>query len=375
MLMNILRKFAVFIACTLLPLALISFGVLFSLHQVLGSPNHIENALDQSGIYSSVAANIVQQATSNSGQNLDASGQQAVQNAVSSAISPGYVKSQTNNALQGIYDWLQGKSNSLSFSIDLSSVKGRLADTMAQQAEQRAAALPACSLQQLQGMDPNNIDPLTVSCLPPGVTPAQVGAQARQQVVSSDFYKTGKLTPSNLNQNGKSLQQQLQPVANNYKRVSQAMTWSGVAAVLLTAGAILLSKPWQRGTKRAARIYLSIGITSAVLAFAASWVLNTVSDKLAAHNGANAEIQGKIVKVIQLLTSDLRNWWLWYGIALAVMGIAGLVAIRFIKVTQSSQNIMAGQVPEPISAHTFNDDEHNNSNPPTVQPPEGPVIS
>jgi cytochrome bd-type quinol oxidase subunit 1 len=370
--MHILRKLIVYIAYTLLPTALIAFGVLFSFHQALGSPGRIENALDQSGIYNTIGATIVNQATSSANSSLDSSGQQAVQNAISKAIPPEYLKSQTNGALQNIYSWLQGKTNNLSFSIDLSSVKNKLADNMAEEAQQRAASLPACTAQDMASMDASNIDPLAVTCLPPNVTPAQIGDLARQQVLTSNLYKTGKLTSDNINQNGKSLQQQLQPVANVYKDIWRGLIWTGVGIVLLTAMVILLSRPWQQGTKRVSIIFLSIGFTSAALAFVTGWLLHAVSNKLTQQSSANAEIQGKVVKVIQLLTSDLRNWWIGYGIALALAGIMGLIVVRIKRITPPSQNSGAGLTAESFSAPAVSANEHNNNQPPT--PPTNTII-
>ncbi|HEY5668317.1 MAG TPA: hypothetical protein VIR03_04105 [Candidatus Saccharimonadales bacterium] len=357
--MNILRRLTIVIARALLPVTLLAFGALFSINQTLGSPGKLQSTLKKSGIYDTIAANIVQQATSQTGAKLDTSGQQALQKAVNSAVSPSYLEQQTNTVVQGIYNWMQGKTPNLSFSIDISSVKSQLVNGLADQASQRAATLPACTPQELRDMNTTNIDPFTVSCLPPGVTPAQIAATARQQAETSDAFKNSTVTPSTLAQDGKSLQDQLKPLATSYKVVKYGAQVAVLLAVLLTVAVIVLSRPWQRGVKRASFTYLSIGAVSAGLALLTGWLLKTVSNKLAEQQ--NAELQSKIITAITNITADLRNWWVDYGLVLIGLGVAGYLLAQFVKVSHEESVEQASDkksLAEPISEPPVQPVEH-----------------
>ena len=359
--MNILRKFLVFLAYTLLPAALITFGALFSIHQAFGSAGTIKSALNQSGVYNDLAASVVQQAATANGGTIG-NDQQAVQKAVSDAVSPAYLQKETNSVLDGIYAWIQGKTTDLSFNVDLTPIKGNLVNSVAEQAKLHAQSLPACT--DLASASAAASDPFSATCLPPGVTPDAVAEQARQQVLSSDAFKTSSITPQTISQNqGHSLQEQLKPAATAYAAMRNGLWVAGVTALILIAAVIGLSKPWQGGVKRVAWVFIPIGAVNVLLGFAAGWVTKFAVNKLN-EQSANA-LQAKIANVVKILSDDLRHWWIGYGIVLIVLGIAGLVAIRIWRAKQPEpRHDFDPSSPEPPTSPTAGEPPTSDNNHP-----------
>lgn len=353
--MNIFRKFILFTAYSLLPAALLTFGALFSIHQVFGSPGHIKSALDNSDIYGSVAAGLIQE---NTGNVAAASGeQQAVQKAVQESVPPEYLKEQTNKVLDGVFAWLQGDSKQLSFSVDLTPVKTNLVDSLARQAKSRAETLPTCSTES--DVNLTGDDPFSIDCLPPGINPDMVANRAREQVLASDIFKESNITPETISKDqGQSLQDQLQPAARIYQSVWQGVLVSGISSILLTAAVIALSRPWQNGAKRTALIFLSIGISNVLLGLVAAWGTKAIADKIAEDGTA---LQAKLAEVVRLLSNDLRGWWVGFGLLLTGLGIAGLIIIRTKKFAPVPVAAGQGTDGEPINTLPVEPAEHKNN--------------
>jgi hypothetical protein len=324
--MDFLRKTVVVTVCSLLPMVLLSFGILFSLYQVFGSPTHIKKALDTSGIYDTAIASFVEQATNKQGTSdtQTSEGEAAVRKAVADAIPASYIKDQTNGVLDGIYAWVQGDTQNLAFSIDLTPVKTTLVDNLTAQALLRAQSLPTCTTEaQLTSTD----DPFSMECLPPGTTPDTLANQTRQSVLDSEIFKNASITPADLTEKSdKPLDQQLSPVRDGYRGVKKSVYLTGLLAVIFIATAIFLSRPKQSGIKRVALILLTTGGVGIITAVVGNFVVKFVIDSLTEK--AEGALGTKIAQAAQLLASDIRNWWLILGTLSVVAAIGTLVGIR-----------------------------------------------
>jgi len=246
-----------------------------------------------------------------------------------------------------LYAWLQGKTPKLEFAIDLTGVKQGLADGLGQYVEQRAAALPACPAGTPVGQD---IDPFSATCLPRGVNPAQLAAEARGQILNGEFLKENTITADSLKtENGKTIEQQLAAVPNAYKKMSWAVYGTGLLALLLAAAVVVLSVNWRSGLKKVSTIFIVVGLISAFV----GWLSGFGIDK--ASEFAKQPLQQSGVKVAQQLSEGLREWWMWYGIALAAAGIVTLIVLRFTKsktlpMDDEAEKPAGGEAGEPAPA-------------------------
>lgn len=323
--MNFLRKAVVVTVCSLLPMVLLSFGILFSLYQVLGSPTHIKKALDSSGVYDTAIASLVQQTTNEQGTSdtQTSAGEAAVRKAVSDAIPASYIKDQTGGVLDGVYAWLQGDTQNLAFSIDLTPVKTALVENLTAQALERARSLPPCTAEsQLSSVN----DPFSMECLPPGTNPDALANQTRQSILDSEMFKNASITPQNLTQKGdKPLEEQLSTVKDGYQVVKKSVYLTGMLAIVFITTAIFLSQPRRIGIKRVAFILLSVGGVGIITAIVSNFAVKAVVDSVVKK--AEGALGTKIAQAAQYLANDIRNWWLILGILSVAAAIGSLVGV------------------------------------------------
>ncbi|HEU4914799.1 MAG TPA: hypothetical protein VFT16_05370 [Candidatus Saccharimonadales bacterium] len=322
--MHILRKAVVVIVCSLLPMVLLGFGILFSLFQVLGSASHIKGALDSSGVYDSAIASVVKQTTNtqNSSETQSSDGEAAVRQAVKDAIPASYIKEQTDGVLDGIYDWMSGKTASLDFTIDLTPVKTALVDNLTEQARERARTLPACGPADLTT---TSTDPFSASCLPAGTNPDQIAEQTRQTVLDSDIFKQSSITPQNMQQgDSKPIEEELAAAKDGYQAVKKALYLTGLLAMIFIAAAIFLSQPRVAGVKRVAYILLSVGAIGIITAVIGGAISHTLVDNIA--KDSSGELPIRIAQVVRILVDDIRNWWITLGSLSVGISVGALVA-------------------------------------------------
>lgn len=323
--MDFLRKAGVFLAASLLPLVLFSFGLGFSILQVYGQPDRIKNALETSNAYDTFISDMLSEARSSAnglGEGIPAD-RPEVKQIIENAVSPEYLKGQTEGFLDGIYAWVKGESKQLQLEINFTDARTRLADGLAQYAANRAASLPPCTTP----VDPATFDAMNAECLPPGISPAAAAEIVRQEV-NNEIFEDPVITQDDLkNDQGEPLQQQLQDVQGAYDGLVTGLWVSGILALLLAAAVILLSKPWRAGVKRAGIIFISVGALSAALAAVGAFLFKQLAESLAAEGS----VQSSLANVASILANDFRTWWLGYGIILLVLGVGGLVALKFVK--------------------------------------------
>ncbi len=323
--MNFLKKSALGVCVSLLTALLFIFGVSSGLYRTFGSPEPVKTALKDSGIYQSVVGDALKQTQKDQ---ADDSAQKKediplnnpdVQNIIKNAASPELLQAQAENALDSVYAWLSGDTDKLKFTVELGETKQRLADGLGQYVEQRLAALPACKAGASR-----DVDPFTAKCLPRGVSPAKVAAQAKNEVLSGDFFKEDSVTAKDLKgKNGQPLEKQLQAIPVAYQAVKWTVYGSGLLALLMATAVVFLSQTWRSGLRKIAVIFIFVGIVSVAVSWLAGYALGLVADQ------AKEPLQQSGVKVAEHLAASLRNWWTVYGAVLIVLGVGALVTLRF----------------------------------------------
>ncbi|HLZ15140.1 MAG TPA: hypothetical protein VKQ34_04085 [Candidatus Saccharimonadales bacterium] len=327
--MNPLRKLAVVLAVTFLPLALWGAGLTWSIHQVFGTPQHLEGALNTSGIYHDIVGEIlskVQADQANKGTpNTDTIpiNQPEVQAIIKQAFPPQYLQGQTNQIVDAIYGWLQGKQPALAFSVDLNSAKQQLANGVGQYAQARLSTLPACTPDQIPSGD---VDPFSAACVPPGFDVAGAAAKARDTILNGNFLQNANLTADSIKtSDGKTLGQQLRVAPRTYHKATLGVYALGVLAVLLSVAIIFLSQTWRAGLRKAAIVYISVGAVTVLVSWLITFGLHKAVLALGKTTDASKALEQSILKVVEILAQDVRTYWMNYGLVLLSLGIVGLV--------------------------------------------------
>lgn len=323
--MDSLRKTTLGLAASLLFTVLLVFGLTFGLLRVFGTPDSLKDALKDSGFYQNVVGNVLDQTQkeqpANSNDQIPVSDPR-VQNVIKTAASPELLQQQSEQALDSVYAWLQGKTPTLSFKIDAVDIKARLADGIEQYATEHLASLPTCA----PGATPSDVDPFNATCLPQGMNAAQAAAEAKNQILAGEFLKDPTITAENLKgDNGKTLDQQLAAGPKAYKALTWAVYGAGILAALLTVAVVFLSANRRSGLKKVSITFIVVGAVTAIL----GWLASFGASK--AMEFAKEPLQQSGIKVAQFLAGDLRGWWIGYGVTLVVIGVGALLALYFTK--------------------------------------------
>lgn len=337
--MDILRKILVGIACGLLPLVLFSFGLSFSLHRVFGTPDALKGALSESGVYNATAENFLAMAQSNSNgindpdtsQELSAlpSDDPGVKSAAEKAFPGNSIQPQIEKLLDNIYAWIGGDSQKLDISVDLTPNKEDLLANLENYAKARAATLPACSA---AASAPTDFDPFKATCLPIGVTPDMAAIATREKLLGSNFFqeKAFKVNAGKQS-NDKSVtlgSYRVQDAQSAYQSIVKGIYMMGIVAVVCILMAIFLSRPLRIGIKRASKIALSVGVMTVVLALLSVFATERVANALARSASETPSFQASVVNAVNLLASEVRTWWLGYGILLIVLSIGAFLLLK-----------------------------------------------
>ena len=352
--MHILKRVLVGISASLLASILLTFGFFWSLHQVIGTPGPVKTVLRQSGLYESGVGAALDQAqkdqkndTNENKDNIPVN-QPQVRTIIEQAFPPSFLQTQIEQVIDHTYAWLNGKDAQLAFSIDFTSAKAQLASGMGSYAEQRLNTLPVCTAVDTS-LPANDIDPFTAACRPAGFDVHAASTKVQDNIQNGDFLKDTKIDANSLkNDQGKSLNDQLKAVPHAYQRAIMAMYTAGVLALGLAAVVIFLSVERRTGIRRVAIIAISTGAISTLLAWLGSWGVHRAAIEFTKTQSAAQPLQQKVIRAVELLTSDLRAWWMGYGILLLVLGIAALVSLHFLKPNAAEQAEVLARAPEPV---------------------------
>lgn len=330
--MNVLRRIFVGIAFAILPITLFLFGLTFSLTRVFSDSGSIKNALAESGIYDNAATQFLSQ-IKDQGQGAQMEDipidRPDVQDAIQKALPPTSIQEHTEEAIDDIYAWLQGKTDKLDISVDLGQNKAMLLDNLVAQVKTRTASLPVCP----PGVAiPQEFDAFNATCRPAPISADMAAQIARDKLAANDFFKESTLSTSSArDEQGQTLGDRLQSIPEYYRMVMQAVMIAGIVALVCIIGGVFLSDPWRVGLRRVAKVFLSIGIATVVLAWLSVLVSGKAASMLAESAGETASFQASIADIVHMLASDVRAWWLGYGIVLIILAVAAFLSLKVLK--------------------------------------------
>ncbi len=315
----------------------ISFGLGLATLNVLGQPKPVESALSQSDIYDAIIDNFIQsnQASSTIGVPLSLP---AIQSAVKSALPKSVVEPVTNQVINSVYAWVQGKTTTPQFSIDLSSAKNSLATFVGQAATTQAAALPICTTSQLfNELTEITQNSLSITCRPSQVSSTTIGDYAKQEVLSSSFLNK-PITPDSLGvtTNGQikipsSQNSKTQTIAapTVYHRFVQDLYVSAVIAALCIAVIVWQHRDKLRGIRRAGGVIAVAGVVCIVEASLVGRIPSWLNSSKLSFSGqvVSSSLQHSIIQTVGILATDFHTWLLNYGIIVFIVGIVTWVGI------------------------------------------------
>lgn len=342
--MGFIRKAALVIITPLLTASLLGIAVDFGLLRVAGQPDNVKKLISGSGIYNDIVRSALDQAAKSGGSDGALFSSPVVANAANKAFSPQFLQTSTNQAIDGIYRWLEGKTPTPDFKIDLTGAKTNFADYVGQAAEAGAAHLPRCDITALSSLSTSLSDPLNADCLPPYITPAEVGTQARSQILSAQgFMDNPTITASELKgstPNQTIFTDQLKQLPVSYRLAKQTPYILITLSILLSAAIVFLYADRLKGLRHLGIIVLLVSLT--LLALAAG--LSTLSHRAIqpAISTNNSLIQADVQRLVNELVRSAEHTLEIFGVVYGLGGLAAIIAPSFIRRRAEKQPDLPG---------------------------------
>lgn len=291
--------------------------------------DNIKDTLDQQQTYQKVVPALLSTATYPTG--AATAGQLPlkepwVEQAAQTAFPAQDLQRYSNTIIDSTFDWLEGKTNGIQFTVDLTANKQLLGQEVGRYAQQRTQALQPCP----PGSPPQpEFDSFRSSCIPSGVTvnPDAVYASMSQQIANDQgFLKNPVLTAdtTSLEPNLQSLSPSVSKLSSPptlYPKKSLLLIGLPFLTILAAVVGIWLNQNHVKALRRLGRSFISTTIGLLVFAIILGWGL-TATVNTTAKDQITKDVVGP---VITSLAQDARTIYLLFvGIA-AIIGVACFV--------------------------------------------------
>ena len=242
--MNVLRKIFVGGLAFFLPLTLAGLAWSHVAVTTLGNRNTVGGWLEDSGAYNKLTDVALDSAKHDENPDDIPLDNPEIRKIANQVFNADFLRSNSETFLNGIYDWLEGKSETLNFQINIADAKNRLAEGVGGYVANRATELPRCTA------IPTEFDVYSADCLPPGVSAEQVGEQARSQVLNSkDFMPNSSFSAADIkfkDENGQQTSladaKQLKQFQNSYEWAKRVPLILAILSATLATGIVMLSQ-------------------------------------------------------------------------------------------------------------------------------------
>jgi hypothetical protein len=327
--MVLARKGFVHLLGLLLLVSLVGLALSISAKINLTHPQKIETFLSQSNFYSNAVTNELhdaqQSASNDSGAGRVSLSDPIVVQAVKSVFTPQLIQQYSDTVLKSNYAWLEGKTSSPQFSIDLKPDKQKLAQQVGDTVKARLAQLSPCLDAQLAQLQATlNTDPLAIPCLLPTLDAQTAAKQATAQInESSSFLNNPVITPSSLNPNSdkqdKPYYQKLSAAPKAYKW-AQRLPWIFLGLIAVTKlGIFFLAPTKRRGMRRISIIVLLAGLVLAAVKLVADKAFNRLEKHLFTNSDVG-QLQHSLTDFLHRVETQLVKIDLYFAIAFLAAG-------------------------------------------------------
>jgi hypothetical protein len=333
--MLFVRKAFVFLLSVILFLTLLAGALAFSISIALSHPEKLESWLSESGLYSNFVSNALNQAGASQNTSSQSGGvslsNPVVKQAAESTFSPTLLQSYADTILNSNYAWLEGKTPTPAFSINLSSAKATFAQNVGQYAQAKLESLPVCT--KIQALSQPTSDPLSLTCRPSVLNPAVAGEQVTQQLLSSNFLNNTVITASNLSpSHGASSQPYYEKLsfAPKIYGLATKLPWViGAFAALCAIGIIFTSTLKRRGLRHIGIVLILAGLVLMIIKFAANDALTRI-ESMIFNKASIGPLQSSLTIFAHKAVSQLVSVDMYFGAAFIFLAIVIFLVLIFI---------------------------------------------
>lgn len=342
--MNILRKLALSFLSLVFLLSLSLTALFWSLNNSLGQRAVIKGWLDDSEFYARVVDKAVDElqkeiekkdwSTSDAPEAIKSIDAEIIERVAGKVLNPSLLQNEVEKILDAVYDWLEGSSPTLDFTIDLTEQKTALAESITYELRTHLSGLPGCTLAELR----NFSDPFSATCNPPNLD--EKLDELRNGLMSSDDFLPDPTIHSSAIKVGetgdqKTIEESLQDLPKWYQKAKKLAWIATGLSIVFAAGIFFLSKSRRNGIKHLS-IYLAISATlllaSGILIAKSTDIVNKYVKFDSSAEEAAGEIYTEFAKPLAVqVTGTLSSWQLRFALIYALIasgGIAYLIATR-----------------------------------------------
>ncbi len=259
--------------------------------------------LSDSGVYGKFIDTIVTFQAGDGQTENNIIDQKSVKDALQLTLTPSFIRQSTEKALGATYDWLDGTSSKIDFSIPLAEKRQEFIANLATVIQPKLAALPPCNTKI------NISTNATIHCLPANQTAQQMAqSMAEQSLGASGEFLAAPITPDVVLQslNAPQLENPLSWLHGSLKLTSMLVIALPIVTILAAGLFVLLSEDKKKGIIAAAQ-YVLFNVIFFVVIGGVVWYFGGTFDV-----GDTSPIMTNIV--LPLLHRVLPTIGMWYVI-------------------------------------------------------------
>ncbi len=320
-------------------LALIGGATNTSLDVALDHPAKLETWLTQSGLYTDFVKLVVTQAGTAASGNLSTSGvsfnDAAVRQIAESVFSPPILQQYVSTFLDANYSWLEGKTSTPNFTINLTASKEAFAQQVGQYVTNHLSSLPICTPSELisgeTALASGTSDPLQLSCRPSSLNPISTGALVSQQIASShallgNTVITQKTFQPNHTTNSRPYYVQFSSAPKLYQLSTKLPFALVIIALLCMVAIFFMSVTKRRGMRHIGFVLLDAGVVLTLTSISVDASFTVLKQHVFSKT-SNGPLQQGLTNFLQHVETQINEVTLGFGIAFILLALIILIAL------------------------------------------------
>jgi hypothetical protein len=321
--------FSVLGTALILCLFFITYSLVFN--TITSKPEKIKDIFEQSSIYTDLPGTLYDQAA------VEAEGSPSelplkdpeIRQIALDVYNPHFVQSTTENLIDGVYDWLEGKTEKPDIDLNFAGQNKELAGKVRQYVRKKAANLPACGSKQRENFREFKI--YEAACLPSTVSLADAEKAADY---SDSLLLDTRFTADDIkNADG-------EPLYKNFDRLPESFSLAKKFPFILTILALIFmlvifysSRDRVDGLKRLSRLILIAGVLIALLPFIFLAGINAIVSNLSGDDKATDIVR----TLFEEFMDDASKIYYIVGVMLVLLSVGLYIYAR--RLSESNDKI------------------------------------
>lgn len=314
-----LKRFLLGLSKFMLFICLILLMVTLFIKATIGDQKNITASLQKSNSYSTISGSIKEQLTKTN--NINVAQSPILTSVTNQLVTESQVQQIVDPAISQVYDWLNGKTQTLTINIETTPIKDNFKKLLTDEVNKYVQSLPVCTPQ-----DARPQDYVSAKCLPAGVDRNLASQILEQQLVGAnlDQFGSGEISFFDSSTSKQSNQDDpLKQIPRIYQFFIKASAFLAIICLVLVVLIFLLSSPKYLAFRSLFWIFSFNGLLYLLFIFLAPPLLKGFVKPIFANQ--SKEVFQQISVFLDNLTSYGRPVLIKFGVVLLTSGLACLV--------------------------------------------------